>query len=186
MKHPNFISYCNISRIFIHLSYSDTSVTSNKVWNDIVSRLHLNPWPGRHTDGIQRAQPTLATDGGNRCLAPPHRHARRLRRRGERPWPGSTPHTCEDEGDNTSLARYYTTTPSGLRSRGTTLARHHITATANGSASQIRKFSTYQALLLCQGLLRGRLDNRVSFWNSTLPQLQTTTAAPSLPQLPSS
>ena len=78
----------------------------------------------------------------------------RLRRRGERPWPGSLHHyVCDAEGDNTSLARHlhYTpakprettllwpgTTPSRLRSRGTTLARHH-TATAHGSASQIKK-----------------------------------------------
>ena len=115
-----------------------------------------HPWPGRHTDGIQRAQPTLATDGGNRCLAPPHRHAQRLRRRGEQPWPGSTPlrlrsrgrqhfpgqtptlHTCEAEGDNTSLARYYTVTSAKPRDDpGQTPHRH--TATAHGSASQIKK-----------------------------------------------
>merc|ERR1711884_721544 len=105
-------------------------------------------------------------------LAPPHRHARRLRRRGEQPWPGSTPlrlrsrgrqhfsgqtptlHTCEAEGDNTSLARYYTFTSAKPRDDpGQTPHRH--TATAHGSASQIRKFFKHPALLLRQGLLWG-------------------------------
>ena len=113
-----------------------------------------HPWPGRHTDGIQRAQPTLA---GNRWRQQMPRTATspRLRRRGERPWPGSTPlrlrrrgrphfpgqtptpHTCEAEGDNTSLARYYTFTSAKPRD-DPGQARHH-TATAHGSASQIQK-----------------------------------------------
>ena len=103
-----------------------------------------HPWPGRHTDGIQRAQPTLA---GNRWRQQMPRTATspqpRLRRRGERPWPGSTPlrlrsrgrqhfpgqtptlHTCEAEGDNTSLARYYTFTSAKPRDDpGQTPHRH--------------------------------------------------------------
>ena len=159
-----------------------------------------HPWPGRHTNGIQRAQPTLA---GNRWRQQMPRTATspqpRLRRRGERPWPGSTPlrlrsrgrqhfpgqtptlHTCEAEGDNTSLARYYTFTSAKPRDDpGQTPHRH--TATAHGSASQIRKFSTTSSPSPSSRTSSGRRDNRVSFWNSTHPQLQTTTAAPSLRQ----
>ena len=116
-----------------------------------------HPWPGRHTDGIQRAQPTLA---GNKWRQQMPRTATspqpRLRRRGERPWPGSTPlrlrrrgrqhfpgqtptpHTCEAEGDNTSLARYYTFTSAKPRDDPGQTPHHH-TATAHGSASQIQK-----------------------------------------------
>ena len=101
--------------------------------------------PGQHTDGIQRAQPTLATDGDNRCFAPLHctciatpatprgtTLARLstplcLRRRGRQHFPGQTPtlHTCEAEGDNTSLARYYTFTSAKPRDDpGQTPHRH--------------------------------------------------------------
>ena len=138
-----------------------------------------------------------ATDASHQHIATASQP--RLRRRGERPWPGSTPlrlrsrgrqhfpgqtptlHTCEAEGDNTSLARYYTFTSAKPRDDpGQTPHRH--TATAHGSASQIRKFSTTSSPPPSSRTSSGRRDNRVSYWNSTLPQLQTTTAAPSLPQ----
>ena len=110
--------------------------------------------PMGSSEPSQRWQQMEATDASHQHIATASQP--RLRRRGERPWPGSTPlrlrsrgrqhfpgqtptlHTCEAEGDNTSLARYYTFTSAKPRDDPGQTPHHH-TATAHGSASQIQK-----------------------------------------------
>ena len=116
---------------------------------------HEGDIPGQDDTPMGSSEPSqrwLATNGGNRCLALPHHHNHACDAEGNDPGQALHRYVCEAEGDNTFLARHlhYTpakprettllwpgTTPSRLRSRGTTLARHH-TATAHGSASQIQ------------------------------------------------
>merc|ERR1719150_4490 len=102
----------------------------------------------------QRWQQMEATDASHRHIATHNA----CDAEGNNPGQALHHYVCEAEGDNTSLARHlhYTpakprettlpwpgTTPSRLRSRGTTLARHH-TATPpppTGAPPRLRKFS---------------------------------------------
>ena len=123
---------------------------------------HEGDIPGQDDTPMGSSEPSqrwLATDGGNRCLALPHHHNHACDAEGNDPGQALHRYVCEAEGDNTFLARHlhYTpakprettllwpgTTPSRLRSRGTTLARHHIATPPppTGAPPRFRKLST--------------------------------------------